>query len=154
VTARASKPKLVRRKDWEARLHAYFDSARDRPHAYGRHDCMLHAAAAVRAVTGHDFGKGHRGKYRCEASATDHLARHGFRSAVVMLDSLMPRKPIAFAQRGDIVLADGIPGVCNGHEALLVGQNEEDGREGLIAKPRETWTRCWSVGPWPGDAAR
>ena len=61
-----------------------------------------------------------------------------------MIAAKLPEKPVSFAQRGDNVTdEDGVPGVCIGGEALFVGM--EDGREGLVRKPRAAWTGAWRV---------
>lgn len=128
---------------WEQRLVGLIEKSRERPYAYGRHDCLLWPAAAVKAVTGKDHGRGHRGKYRSAASASRYLRSLGFDSPEQFLDSLFDEKPIGFAQRGDLVLgSDGIPGVCIGDVALSVG----DGSAGLVRVPRAQWVKAWAVG--------
>lgn len=135
----------MRRADWEARLIAFVEKNRSRPHAYGRWDCLLMAADAVKAVTGKDHGRGHRGKYRSAASSVRYLKSLGFKSPEAMLDSLFEEKPAGFAQRGDIVLArDGIPALCMGEFALSVGQ--EGNEEGLVRVERSEWVKAWRVG--------
>jgi hypothetical protein len=140
---------LARRADWEARLAAYLEKARGQPHKYGKHDCILHAANAVRALTGRDLAKGHRGKYRGRVSARRYLEKLGHRSVEAMLDALLPEREVAFARRGDLVMdADGVPGVCLGGSAAFVGALNEDGRvtEGLVTQPRAAWVKAWAVG--------
>lgn len=128
---------------WEQRLVGLIEKSRERPYAYGRHDCLLWPAAAVKAVTGKDHGRGHRGKYRSAASASRYLRSLGFDSPEQFLDSLFDEKPIGFAQRGDLVLgSDGIPAVCIGDVALSVG----DGSAGLVRVPRAQWVKAWAVG--------
>ena len=131
-------------KDWEARLAAYLTEAATRPHAYGEHDCLLHVASAVEAVTGVDHGAEHRGRYSTEEEAKAYLRSLGFRMAKTLLDSLFTEKPVARAGRGDIVIdAEGIPGICIGGDALMVGA--EPGREGFVRVPRAQWVRAWAV---------
>lgn len=133
-----------RRGDWEAQLAAYLAEAHDRPHAYGRHDCMTFVAGAIEAVTGKDFAKGHRGKYKSAATAARHLKSLGYASPAEMIAAHLEEKPIGYAQRGDIVLdGEGIPGVVIGGEALFVGC--EEGREGLVRQPRKAWAKAWAV---------
>lgn len=141
---------LLRRKDWEQRLQRYLASARDKPHAYGHHDCLLHPANAVKAVTGHDHGRGHRKKYKSPATAARHLTAMGFESPEALLDSLFEEVPVGFAQRGDIVLIAGneggwaIPAICDGGVAFAVA--DDGSREGLFPVPREAWLKAWKVG--------
>lgn len=133
----------TRRPDWEARLIALIAANSKRPYTFAQWDCLFFPAAAVKAVTGKDHGRGHRGKYRSAASASRYLRSLGFDSPEQFLDSLFDEKPIGFAQRGDLVLgSDGIPGVCIGDVALSVGE----GSAGLVRVPRAQWVKAWAVG--------
>lgn len=133
--------------DWEQRLNDYIAEASPKPYAYGRHDCLLHCATAVKAVTGTDHGKKHRGKYKSAASASRYLRSLGADSPEQFLDGLFEEKPVGFAQRGDLVLVDiaeqRLPGVCLGDKAAVVGEIE--GFEGLILIARPAWVKAWSV---------
>lgn len=142
----AAGPDLGRRlRDWPERLSMFHASVRDKPHAYGRHDCLLYPAGAVEAVTGVDLAAGHRGKYRSAAGASRYLRSIGFASAEALIDSLLPSRLVSFARRGDIVMgADGIPGVCLGERAAFVGVGEE--RAGLVTVATVECVRAWSVG--------
>ena len=131
---------MKRRGDWEAALAAYLERVRDKPYAYGQHDCLLFVAGSIKALTGKDLARGHRGKYKSATGAKRYLKKLGFSSPEKMLDSLLPAKPVGFAQRGDIVLADNNPGVCVGGEAVFAGE------DGLILKPRAEWSKAWGVG--------
>lgn len=135
----------MRKVDWEERLNAFVEKAREQPHAYGRRDCMLFAAGAVQAQTGRDLARGHRGKYADKLGAARHLKSLGFASPEALIDSLLEQKPVGFAQRGDIVLTeDGVPSVVfDGDTALAV---IAEGAEGLIRVPRAEWRKAWAVG--------
>lgn len=134
----------MRRRDWEARLNALITAKRHTPHGYGRHDCMTWFADWVKAVTGKDFGRGHRGKYRSALSAAKYLKSIGYDTPADMVADLLPEKPVARAGRGDIVIdGEGIPGGVIGNDALFVGM--KDGAEGLVRQPRGTWTRAFGV---------
>lgn len=136
---------LTRKPDWEPRLAAYLARAAKLQHRFGRHDCMINAANAVKAVTGRDFARGHRGKYRGRVSAIRYREQLGYSSDAAMLDALLPAIEPAFARRGDLVLAaPDIPGICLGGTAAFVGL--EPGKDGLVTLPRSAWTRAWSVG--------
>jgi hypothetical protein len=135
---------MSRRKDWEARLNALLARRLRAAHAYGRHDCMTFFADAVKAQTGKDFGRGHRGKYRSALSAAKYLKRLGHDASADMVADLLPEIPVARAGRGDIVIdGEGIPGVVIGHDALFVGM--KDGVDGLVRQPRPAWTRAFRV---------
>jgi hypothetical protein len=136
---------MNRRGDWEPRLASFVEKRREQPYTYGKNDCLLALADAVKAVTGKDYGRGHRGKYKSAASASRYLRKLGHDSPESYLDSLFTEKLPSFAQRGDIVLADdGIPALCMGGFALSVGS--EGDREGLVRIPRERWVKAWAVG--------
>jgi hypothetical protein len=133
---------MSRHPKWEARLSEFVAKNRKRPYEPSRFDCLLMPAEAVKAVTGKDHGRGHRGKYKSTASAYRYLQSLGFKSPEEYLDSLFETKPVGFAQRGDLVLAsDGIPAVCMGDFALSVGE----GDAGLVRVLRSTWVKVWAI---------
>jgi len=127
-----------------------------RPYAYGQWDCLLFPAAAVAEVTGTDYGKGHRGKYKSAASASRYLRSLGHATPESYLDSMFPQKPIGFAQRGDLVLCDlgaveaedspsgPVPGVCMGDFALCLAAIE--GAQVMARVPRQFWLKAWAIG--------
>lgn len=127
--------------DWEARLAAWLEAAGDRPHAFGRHDCLVGLAAGViRAITGVDFARGHRRKYAGHKSAAKYLRGLGFKSPAELLDHHLEARDPAFARRGDLVAGeDAVPGLCLGAVAAFVGD------DGLRTEPGP-WARAWTVG--------
>lgn len=104
----------------------------------------MFAAGSIKAVTGHDPAKGHRGKYNTLASSVRYLKKLGADSPWEYLDNTFPSTPKAFARRGDLVLAEGNVGVCFGGYALFVGiENDEPG---LIRIPFAEWQAAWAIG--------
>jgi len=153
---------MKRHPQWDQRLHDCVTANLNKPYEFGRHDCLLWPAAAVRAVTGKDYGRGHRGKYDSIAKAYRYLQGLGFSGPEAFLDSLFDEKPVGFAGRGDLVLCHvdlaetqqgilpgDVPGVCMGDFALIPGEN------GLLRLPRERWLKAWAVGDhhssWPDE---
>jgi len=135
--------RLTRRPDWEQRLHEFVATAFGKPYAWGKHDCVLFCFNEIRAVTGRDFGRGVRGKYSTRLTAAKHLDKLGHATLEAFFDALLPEKPIGFAQRGDIVLADdGIPAVCVGEFALSTAEDVD----GLHRVPPAQWVKAWAVG--------
>lgn len=134
---------MARHPDWEARLHDYIESALDRPFAFGQHDCVLHGARGVEALTGVDHTVDHCGRYSTALGSKRHLTRAGFKSVEALFDHHLPAIAPALAQRGDPVLADGAIGLCYGGYALFVGT--DGSREGLIRRPRSEWQKAWAV---------
>lgn len=139
---------MRRLSDWGPRLGAIVRENAARPHEYGRWDCLLWPAAAVEAIIGRDFGRGHRGKYDSLAKAYRHLQDMGFASAEALLDSLFDERPVGFARRGDLALcrtpSGNNPGVVIGSDALVVGEQGE--AVGLVRVPRRDWAKAWAVG--------
>jgi hypothetical protein len=130
----------------------YLARVAERPYRWGRHDCLIHAANAVDAVTGRDYAEGQRGAYRGANGAARRLMALGFDTPEALVDSLFPQKPPALAQRGDLVIDDeGVIGVCLGAEAAMVGMEEPGAdraarpRRGLMTVPRERWRKAWKV---------
>ena len=134
---------MSRHPKWEARLSECIGANRKRAYEPSRHDCLLWPAEAVKAVTGKDHGRGHRGKYKSAASAYRYLQMLGFTSPEEYLDNLFDEKPVGFAQKGDLVLVrtdtGDNPGVCMGGFALVAGE------EGLIRAPRALWLKAWGI---------
>jgi hypothetical protein len=131
----------MRLPDWEQRLSDYLAAARDRAHAYGSHDCALHGASAVQAMTGEDPLAAYRGHYSTELGAARALRRLGVKQATLeaTFDALFSPIPKALAGRGDLVMADGSIGVCIGGEALFVSD------DGLVRVVRAAWSKAWRV---------
>src|SRR5207245_2693359 len=133
-------------------LLALVTEVTDLPYRWGEHDCMLFVGKVIYAVTGEDVGEKHREQYSNEIGAYRYLKKLGHDGPESFLDELLEQKPVGFAQRGDIVLRDdGIPALCMGSFALMVGQ--QDDRDGLFKVPRSDWVKAWAVGDhhssWP-----
>jgi hypothetical protein len=129
--------------DWETRLGDYLARHRGAVFAWGRLDCVLFAAGAVEALTGEDPAAAVRKRYRTKIGAARKLRQQGFRTIAALMDSRFEPVQPAFAQRGDIVMAQGSLGVCVGRQALFIG--EEDGAPGLVSVPLAAWERAWRV---------
>jgi hypothetical protein len=124
--------------NWENRLAATVAEWRARPFRWDR-DCARWAAACVIAQTGEDPLADLRGRYRTKREALQLLAEKPMRDR---LDERLPRVHSAFAQRGDVALAqDSCLGVVMGGEALFFSAEG-----GMIALPRSAWSGAWGVG--------
>jgi hypothetical protein len=141
----------MRHPQWEARLQEFIVKNAARPHDWSDWHCLLFAADAIKAVTGKDLARGHRRKYKDSISAYRYLKQKlKADSPEALIDSMLDRKPVGFAQRGDIVMGeDGIPMLCMGAFALSVAE----GTTGMVRVPREQWVKAWAVGEhhssWP-----
>jgi len=134
---------MARLIDWEPRLATYLAEARDRPFEWGSHDCALHGANGVLAVLGVDYGAPFRGKYQSETGAARALRRYGAGTVEATFDAHLSVVPVAFAQRGDLVMSKGAVGICLGGDAAFVG--EEGAQAGLVRLPRSAWEKAWAV---------
>lgn len=137
--------------DWEARLSAWVAENRDRPHAWGEHDCILAGCSAVEAMTGRDPAKKYRGAYSDEEGAAKALRKLGKGTLLKTVDAEFDRKPVGRAQRGDLVWFNGSVGICMGGFGLFVGEERLADkanvpmREGLIEIPRSGFEKAWAV---------
>lgn len=135
--------RFKRRGDWEQALSDYIVSVEGRAYAYGQHDCMLHAASAVLAMTGVDPAADVRGTYSDKEGAARVLRESYGGTIEKTMDRHLPRIPIGHARRGDLVLHENSIGVVTGKMACFVGQ--EGDREGLVRIPRGQWEKAWAV---------
>lgn len=136
---------MYRKPDWEARLAAYLEPLRLRPFEWGEHDCCLFAAGAVLAMTDIDPMPEFRGRYTTAQGAARALMKIGAGTLEATVDGKFEAVPASLAQRGDIVMSDGLLGICFGAFMFAVGS--EGAREGLIRIERATWVepRAWRV---------
>lgn len=136
---------MYRKPDWEARLTAYLEPLRALPFAWGQHDCCTFASGAVEAMTGVDPMPEFRGKYRSATTSLRALRRIGAGDLPRTLDAKFRTVAPSLAQRGDIVMHDGLLGICLGPVIVAVGRENE--REGLVLFARADWIepRAWRV---------
>lgn len=128
--------------DLPERLQAFIDSRRDRPFAWGSHDCALFAADWVESVTGSDPADGIRGRYQTALGAGRVIKREGGLEAIAN-SRLGERVEPKLAQRGDVVLLEGSHGptlgVCLGVDAAAPGE------DGLMLVPMNRAQAAWRV---------
>lgn len=135
---------IERLPDWEQRLHDYVAGLEGSAFSWGRLDCALFAAGAVVAQTGVDFATPFRGRYQTARGSVRALRRFGAGTLEATIDAALPRTPVGYVRRGDLVMANGIAGVCTGATALFVG--DVDGVPGWVTLERGAWSTGWSVG--------
>lgn len=134
---------LTRVQDWPERLHEYVELVAGERFAWGRFDCCLFAADAVRVMTGFDGAAPLRGRYSSEGEALALLQAEGGLEAYVSHVLGVPRAPL-YAQRGDVVLRrvegemDAL-GVCLGVMAAFAAPR------GITLVPLDQCAMCWSV---------
>jgi hypothetical protein len=135
---------MIRRSDWEQQLANYLADCAGSEFVWGKLDCALFAAGAVRAMTDFDPAAAFRGKYRSVAGSVRALRLYGEGTLEATIASMFPDRPIGFARRGDLVLHTGAVGVCVGDAGMFIGQ--EGDAPGLVRVPRAEWTHAWGVG--------
>jgi len=136
---------MYRKADWEARLAAYLEPLRLRAFEWGVHDCCTFAAGAVAAMTDVDPMPEFRDRYSTAQGSARALKRFGRGTLAATLDAKFEAVPASLAQRGDIVMSDGLLGICWGAVLFAVGREGE--REGLVRIDRRSWIEpsAWRV---------
>ncbi len=143
---------------WEGALLRFVEGCRSAPFSWGRFDCCLFAADALRAITGVDAFAPFRGRYRSGGGALRVMRRAGYddllgaASAVLGGLGLNEVAPLS-ARRGDIVaiaLADGNAGAREGFSHALGVAMAGDclvpmHRAGLARRPLTHVARAWHV---------
>lgn len=130
---------LTRLPDWPDRLARYLHLWAGRPFGWDGADCATFAEGAVHAVTGR--------RVQVAASWQDFdTARGALRmlgGLVRAVDGCLPRCPLQYAQRGDVLL------VRSGHRHLAVLEGAgwvAPGSAGLVRGPIRQALLAWGVG--------
>ena len=139
---------LQRLPNWPALLAAEIEAARDRPFAWGSHDCALFVCNCILAITGQDFAERFRGQYKTERGAKYQLARRGYDTFEALARSRFgdPLETVRLAGRGDPVFVSNDLGFAcgvvdlNGREFVAVST------DGLEHFPIDLATLAWRVG--------
>lgn len=92
--------------DWRKRLFDLTAQKQNLPFSYGKNDCTLFGADVVTALTGVDLAEKYRGKYRSLTGGIKLLKRDGYKSHTDFLEKHFDEVPTAFAQVGDLGIAD------------------------------------------------
>lgn len=95
-----------RRSDWKTRLTAYVVGVMQSPFKYGRNDCALFCAGAVKAMTGKDYARGWRG-YRSLTAGMKKLKAAGYTDHIDLAAEFFSEVPVSFAQPGDLAVVPG-----------------------------------------------
>lgn len=136
---------MTRRQDWEGRLFRAFLMWKDKPFAWGKHDCFTWGSDVELAVTGRMTFVDILGSYNTERQAMMVLARNGWTSVGdAASERLLEIKP-GFARRGDLASIKAedrreAMGVVLGEHLAAVTL------EGLKLFPRDNAIRAWRNG--------
>lgn len=137
---------VTRYGDWASRLMAWVREHEHRPFAWGRWDCALAAADAVRVLTGDDLAAEFRGRYEDAEGALACLNAAGYTGLddVATAKLGLPLTSVLRTQRGDLVLGETKFGpallICIGSTAI--GPGEHGWQQVRMA----AWHRSWRVG--------
>lgn len=142
---------LTRFADWPEKLAEFIEARRNMPFTFGTNDCCTFAAAAVKALTGVDYR--HQlietfGAYGTLAEAARRKEQTGGLEALAT-SILRDPIPVAFAGRGDIVLADAPDAVGDvdlRHLGVCLGTHvAAPGLKGLVFVPMSLAVKAWGV---------
>jgi hypothetical protein len=118
-------------------LHEYLDECREKPFAWGRHDCALFAAQWVKLATGKSLTMGIR--YRSERAGRKALAGAGYDAPVDVAAAHLQEVHPAFARPGDVALIGDAMGIVAGERVAVLRP------EGLGWVPLTDATRAFRV---------
>lgn len=140
---------MTRFEDWPSRLHTFLEAARGRPFSWGRWDCCILAADAVKILTGSDPLTPFRGRYRSARGAVRLLKPLGGLVGGCTTLLGVPITPL-LAQRGDVVLIEA-PAGAGGPLACgvvdLTGRAVAcPGETGLLFVPLARARHAWRIG--------
>ena len=130
---------LIRKSNWEDDLSVYLAGKAQEPFCWGSHDCALFAASAVEAMTGTDPAADFRGQYDSQTGARAALRSIGHGTLLKTYQARFAEIAPAFAKRGDLIWNGFAIGVCNGPDAVFLGD------DGLVLVPRLKWKRAFEV---------
>lgn len=115
-----------RLQNWQIEFAGFAAARASMPFSWGRNDCYLFAADAVRAMTGHDFAADLRGTYATTGEAARLMVKLGGLAAIAS-EALGESVSPLLAAVGDVVLCENagreLLAICNGGTALAPGEN-------------------------------
>lgn len=129
----------LRAQDWPVSLAEAVEEARERPFAWGSHDCASWAFSVAHRLRGEPPPLW-VATYSTEIGAARKLKKAGLTLEDMGAAILGP--PLIYpmhAQRGDVVFAHGAYGVCIGTHVAQVGPS------GLVLQPMRDIDRAWRV---------
>lgn len=127
--------------DWPGRLIACVEAAREKPFAWGRHDCCTFAADCIEAMTGVDLAEGFRGTYGSARAGLERLERMGGLEGLA--DRFLPRLERLWCSRGDVVL---VPHGLRAFLAVVIDHRAAaPGPRGLVFVPACRFSLAWEV---------
>lgn len=118
----------ARLENWPRLMNEHIANQMTSHFEWGVHDCLLFSASCVEAITGVDPAAKYRGTYSTALAAYRIMDTAG--GIDHLIDSCMGevRRPLAFAQRGDVVTMPDkkgrvAAGICLGNQCVFAGIN-------------------------------
>ena len=131
--------------DWPARFDHFLAARRERPFAWGSHDCCLFALDWIEDATGRRLAEVRGSYHEAEGAAALLRARWGTDDLITVATSLLG-EPLAaplLAGRGDLLAFRHGPHVWLGLCAGPVGV--APGRRGLVTLPLARAINAWRI---------
>lgn len=127
---------MARIDGWEKRLADEVEAARHLPFVWGTHDCVLWAADCVKTITGIDYAKDYRARYKTKRGAYRILKNNPVPDRVgEIFEPITP----ALARRGDVVFKENSLGICFGAVSYFIHET------GLCPIKTLTCEKAWRV---------
>lgn len=131
----------MRIEGWDAVLVEYLRAAEQLSFEWGQNDCALWASGYVDRVTGSNHADAWRGLYHTEEGALALMAERGFADPCAIADSILKRRPLRLAKRGDLVLhPTGALGICDGRRSYFLMPER-----GISPFPTLQCVKAWEV---------
>ena len=110
--------------NWPEILNEHIKLADTEEFKWGQFDCCLFAADFVKEITGTDYAKPFRGKYKTVKGAYSALKKYGRGKLVDTVSGILPTIPVPLAGRGDVVCTDlggnDALGICVGEYSIFL----------------------------------
>jgi hypothetical protein len=126
----------MRVENWERLLNEYIEQNNNKPFKYGRWDCCIFTAGAVKVMTGENYIK--EFKYTNKKKAEELIEQSGGIMKILTDRFGEPQNP-NLARRGDIIYHNEAIGICLGAKAIFLTLN------GFLFVPMNEWLYSWRV---------
>ena len=142
----------MRNHNWHIALAHLIEERREKPFAWGRHDCCLFCADAAVLICGIDPAEHYRGRYQDEESAYQALEEVGDGTIEGAWSKHFEPVEPRLIQRGDVCLIEGNKeakhpqshhacALCFGARLWVI----TPGRQGLRTLPTDQTLKAWRV---------
>jgi len=130
----------MRKDGWELMLHNYIEASRGLSFVWGENDCALWASSWVDLCTGSAHASEWAGLYDTEEGAKELMLERLCANVDEVATSILLRKSVKMAQRGDLVLFSGALGICDGRKSYFLTPEK-----GLVCVLTVQCAKAWAV---------